>query len=205
MTTDAAKKVRAKRARRPVYLVVRRLVDPATGEEVGALVPANPIDARLLRERKFHAGREVRAEMKQPRNVAFHRLAHAIGHLLVDNVEEFRDLSAHEAIKRVQVESGICCEIVEMDASPVVSALLDAAEAVLGKGARKVLAAVLPAIRVIPVKQARSLSFDELEEDDFRTFFDGITAYIAEHYAHLMLDDVRAEYWDLVNGTRRAA
>ena len=54
MTTEAAKRIRAKRARRPVYLMVRKLVDPKTGEEIGALVPANQIDARLLRERKFH-------------------------------------------------------------------------------------------------------------------------------------------------------
>ena len=31
-------------------------------------------------------------------------------------------------------------------------------------------------------------------------FFDGITAYIAEHYSSVMLDDVRAEFWTMVNG-----
>jgi hypothetical protein len=62
MTTAAAKKIRAKRARRPIYLVVRKLVDPDTGELVGALVPANDVDARLMRERKFHVNREVRAD-----------------------------------------------------------------------------------------------------------------------------------------------
>lgn len=178
MTTEAAKKVRAKRARRPVHLVVRRLVDPDTGEEVGALVPANAIDARLLRERKFHAGREVRAELKQPRNVAFHRLAHAVGHLLVDHVEAFRDLTAHEALKRVQREAGVCCEPFEIDLGP------------LGK---------------VQAMQARSLAFDEMEEDEFRGFFEGITAYIAEHYAQVLLDEVRAEFWEMVNGNRRAA
>lgn len=180
MTTAAAKKIQAKRARRPVYLVVRRLVDPATGEEIGALVPAHPIDQRLLKERRFHVDREVRAELKQPRNAKFHRLAHAVGHLLVDNVEDFRDLTAHEALKRVQREAGVCCEPFEIDLGPV-----------LGK---------------VTAMQARSLAFDELEEDEFRTFFDGITAYIGEHYAHVMLDEVRAEFWELVNGTgtRRA-
>ena len=52
MTTAAARKVQAKRARRPIYLRVTKLVDPVTGEEVGALVPANDIDRRLLRERR---------------------------------------------------------------------------------------------------------------------------------------------------------
>ena len=85
-------KAKAKRARRPIYLLVRKLVDPETGELVGALVPANMIDQRLLRERKFNVGREVRAELKQSRNPAFHRLAHALGHLLVDNVDGFEAL-----------------------------------------------------------------------------------------------------------------
>ena len=59
--TTAAEKRAAKRARRPVYLVVRKLMDPDTGEVIGALVPAHPIDQRLLKERKFHVNREVRA------------------------------------------------------------------------------------------------------------------------------------------------
>lgn len=178
MTTEAAKRIRAKRARRPVYLLVRRLADPETGELVGALVPASAIDARLLRERGFHVGREIRAELKQPRNAAFHRLAHAVGHLLVDNVEEFRDLTAHEALKRVQRAAGICCEPFEIDLGP------------LGK---------------VQAMQARSLAFDEMEEDEFRVFFEGVTAYIAEHYAQVMLDEVRAEFWEMVNGNRMAA
>lgn len=179
--TTAAEKRAAKRARRPVYLVVRKLMDPDTGEVIGALVPAHPIDQRLLKERKFHVKREVRAELKQPRNAAFHRLAHAVGHLLVDNVEEFRDLTSHEALKRLQREAGVCCEPFEIDLGPV-----------LGK---------------VTAMQARSLAFDELEEDEFRTFFDGITAWIGEHYTQVMVDEVRGEYWDLVNGTgnRRAA
>jgi len=57
MKTSAAKKIQANRARRPVYLLVRKLMDPATGEEIGALVPAHDVDARLLRERKFHMDR----------------------------------------------------------------------------------------------------------------------------------------------------
>lgn len=203
--TAAARKVKAKRARRPIYLTPMRLVDPSTGEEQPGFVPCHEIDRRLARERGFRIGQEYRAEIKQSRNVRFHRLAHAIGHLLVDNVEKFRDMDSHAALKVVQLESGVACEVIEMDASPVVSALLDAAEAVLGKGARAVLGGVLPAIEKIPVKVARSLAFDDLEEDEFANFFEGITAHIGEHYASVMLDDVRAEFWLMVQGDRRAA
>ncbi len=201
--TAAAKKIRAKRASRPIYATCMRVVDPTNGEELGAFVPLHEIDRRLAKDRGYRAGREYRLEIKESRNAAFHRLAHVIGHLLVDNVEAFRDLDAHAALKQVQLESGICCEMVEIDATPVVKALLDAAETVLGAGARKVLAAVLPEIRTIPVKVAQSLSFDSMEEEDFATFFKGITAWIGDHYAHVMLDDVRADYWRMANGRQQ--
>ena len=74
----ARTKASAKRARRPIYLVPRTMVDPATGEVMGALVPAHPIDRRLLRERGFRRDIPIRAELKQSRNVKFHRLAHAV-------------------------------------------------------------------------------------------------------------------------------
>lgn len=175
--STALAKARAKRARRPIYFVVRRLVDPATGEEVGALVPANLIDQRLMRERKFHVDREVRAELKQPRNPAFHRLAHAVGHLLVDNVDEFHGKTAHDAIKAVQAKAGVCCDVERMEID-------------LGAFGRHEVERSVP----------RSLAFDELDEDEFRTFFDGMVDYIAQHYASVMLDEVRAEFWSMVQG-----
>lgn len=171
--TPAQKKARAKRARRPIYLMVARLVDPATGAEIGCLVPANGIDQRLMKERRFAVGKEIRAELKQPRNPGFHRLAHAIGNLLVDNVDEFQGKGGHDALKSVQRESGVCCDEIEID---------------------------LGTLGMVPVKQPRSIAFDEMSEDEFRVFFDGITAYIAEHYASVMLDDVRAEFWEMIAG-----
>lgn len=170
---SAKAKTKAKKASRPIYMHVMRLVDPKTGEEVGALVPSHPIDRRLMRERKFNIGRQVRAELKQSRNPQFHRLAHAIGNLLADNVEAFLGLSGHDALKRVQMESGVCCDPLAIDLGP---------------------------LGVVQINQPRSLSFDEMDESDFAAFFEGITQYIGDHYAHVLLDDVRAEYWLMVNG-----
>jgi hypothetical protein len=178
--STALAKAKAKRARRPIYMRVCRLVDPETGEQVGALVPMHPIDQRLMRERKFHVDREVRAELKQPRNPQFHRLAHAIGNLLVDNVEKFSGKQSHEALKIVQAESGACCDVEKI--------VLD-----LGTLGRHEIERAVP----------RSLAFDELEEDEFRTFFDGIVAYIGEHYTGVMLDDVREEFWSMVQGEQQ--
>lgn len=177
MTTTAAERNKARRARRPIYVIVRRLVDPATGEEIGALVPASPMDQRLMRERKYAVGAEIRAELKKPRKSQFHRLAHAIGTLLVDSVEKFRDVDSHAALKAVQAESGVCCEREKF--------VLD-----LGSLGRHEVERCIP----------RSIAFDEMDEGEFGQFFDGITAYIGEHYAGVMLDEVRDEFWRMCNG-----
>lgn len=175
--TTALAKAKAKRARRPIYLMVDRLMDPASGELIGCLRPANLIDQRLLRERRFAVGREVRAELKQPRNPGFHRLLHAIGGLLVDNVDEYAGMDAHEAVKAVQTKAGVCCDPETF--------VID-----LGTLGRHEIQRQVP----------RSIAFDEMEEDEAKRLFDGITAYIGEHYTNVMLDEVRAEFWLMVNG-----
>lgn len=174
--TTAAERLKAKRARRPIYMVVRKLVDPETGEELGALVPANGIDQRLMRERKFHVNREVRAELKQPREVWKHRLMHKIGMLIVDNVEGFEHKDSHDAIKQIQADSGVCCDQETF--------VID-----LGQFGRHEVTRNVP----------RSMAFDEMPEDEFERLFVGLTAWIGEKYAHLMLDEVRDEYWQMAN------
>jgi hypothetical protein len=175
MTTPAAKKAAAKRARRPVYGTWERVIIAETGEERLAFLAAHPIDRQLLKERGWGRGAECRAEFKEPRNPKFHRLAHAVGRLLVENVEEFQHRTSHEVLKEVQRRAGVLCEPMELDLGT------------LGK---------------VQVQVARSLAFDEMEEDEFRVFFDGVTAHIAEHFAGVMLDEVRAEFWQMVQGER---
>lgn len=168
-----AAKLKAKRARRPIYFVVQRLADPKTGELIGALVPAHPVDRRLMRDRKFEVGREIRAELKQSRNPAFHRLVHAVGTLLVDHCEGFESLTSHDAIKRVQREAGVMCESMEID---------------LGTLGR------------VPVSVPRSLAFDELDESEFREFFEGIRKHVEARYIPALGEHARAEYWLMVEG-----
>lgn len=170
---NAAQRKAAKRASRPLYMTPMKLVDPSTGEEIGAFVPAHAIDQRLAKERKYRIGVEYRCEIKQKRNPKFHRLLHAIGALLVDNVDGFEGLDAHDAIKRVQRESGVCCEEVEID---------------------------IPGMDKLLAKQAESLAFDDMDADRFETLFNGVTDYIDKHYAPNLLDDVRAEYHLMVEG-----
>ncbi|AVY67186.1 hypothetical protein [Xanthomonas translucens] len=198
--TAAAKKIRQKRASRPIYMIVRRLLDPVTRQEVGALVPENQVDSELMRARGYRVGQELRAELKAPRDGWRHRLLHKIGALMVENVDGWEALDTHEAVKRLQREAGVCCEQVDMEATAVVSAVLAAADAAFGPGAAKLLREVLPRIETIPVTVARSLAFDCMDEDEFRRLFEGITAHIGTHYTHVMLDEVVAEFWLMANG-----
>lgn len=176
--TKAARKIRAKRAARPIYVTCMRLMDPVTGVLYGCFVPSHAIDQRLAKERGYKVGHEYRAELKQSRNRAFHRLAHALGHLLVDNVEGFESLSAHDALKRVQAEAGVCCDPLEIDLGP------------LGK---------------VSVSQPRSISFDEMDGGEFEEFFRGICDHIDRRYLPGLADDVRAEYLLMAGEQRREA
>lgn len=205
MTTAAAKKIKAKRARRPIYGMLMRAAILETGEERVGWFASHPIDQRLCKERRYRVGHEYRLEIKQARVKWQHRLIHKIGQLMVDNVEGWEQMTSHDAVKRLQLESGVCCETVHIDAMPVISAVLDACEAMLGQGARKVLAGVLPELKTLPLKVAESLAYDDMEQDRFEQLFDGITEHIGRAYAQVMLDDVRAEFWEMAGVNGRAA
>lgn len=171
--TTALAKAKAKRQRRPIYATIERVAVLSTGEERLAILASHPIDRRLMKERGYRNGDEVRLEIKKPRNVKFHRLAHAVGNLLVENVEAFRALSGHQALKQVQREAGVCCEPMELDLGT------------LGK---------------VPVNVPRSIAFDEMDESEFGEFFLGVCDYIDLNYSSAMTDDVRAEYLLMVEG-----
>ncbi len=146
---------KAKRPRRPIYFRVARVADLDTGEQVGALVPLTKWDAREMRDRKMAVGAELRAELKQRRNVKFHRLAHALGALLVEQHPEFDGMTGHNALKRLQRETGACCDVQTIDLGP------------LGQ---------------VPVSVPRSMAFDECDESQFKELMDSIYAHIAKTY-----------------------
>ncbi|KGU41837.1 hypothetical protein [Xanthomonas citri] len=198
--TAAAKKIRAKRASRPIYALIERVVVLDTGEERLALLAEHPVDRELMKQRGYRRGQEVRLEIKAPRDAWRHRLLHKIGQLMTDNVEGWQELGTHEAVKRLQREAGVCCDEIDMDATAVVSAVLAASDAAFGPGASKLLREVLPKIDTIPVTVARSLAFDSMDEDEFRRLFEGITRHIGSAYAHVLIDDVLAEFWMMADG-----
>lgn len=139
--TAVAKKPKRRRARL-IYLTVHKVILPETGELIGALIPSTKWDRRTMKERKFHTGIELQGDLRQARNVKFYRLAHALGGFLADHVEGFEGLSQHEALKRLQEQSGIGCEeeSFSMDLGPALGTVT---------GTRKV---------------AESLNFEDMDE-----------------------------------------
>lgn len=152
----------AKRAKRPVYFTLERLVRPSTGEEIKALVCRSGVDRREMQSRKYRVGDEIRAELSKPRNIKFHGLAHALGKLAVDQIEGFSDLNAHDALKRMQRESGVQCESQEIE---------------------------LPGVGKFTLNVARSMAFDEMEEGDFAELFEGVVRHIRSKYWPTLTDE----------------
>lgn len=121
----------------------------------GALVPADPMAAAKLRDRAYSVGDVVFCEIRKPRNPRFHRLAHALGQLLVENIEAFRDLDGHRVLKRLQVEAGIGCD--EMGIH-------------------------VPGVGYCRHLTPRSLSFESMDEQEFRSVYRGLCRHVAETY-----------------------
>lgn len=153
---NAGAKRKPKKPQRPrIFAVVRKLVDPSTGEEVAAFVPQTGIDRRLLRDRKVTTGSEWRLELSKPRNPKFFRLAHGLGVLVATQIEAFTGMDGHDVLKRLQVDSGVCCDYREIDLGE------------LGKHA---------------IKEAQSLSFDQMDETKFGLFWKGIVEHLCNTY-----------------------
>lgn len=152
-------------SRRYVYANIRVLVDPSTGEEIKAFVASSSVDRRILQGRKFRADGRVRLEVRNPRNEGFHRLVHQFGTFLVTHVDGYGEHltakgtpDAHAAVKDCQARSGAGCEVVKYDMD-------------------------IPGIGMTQVTRTepRSISFDEMDEDDFGAVFRVMVDYVAQH------------------------
>lgn len=95
---------RASRKRDPVYVRVMRLVDPATGEELGSFVPANSEEREVVRLRGYKLGTVMRAEFHHIRNAKFHRLVMKILGIVVENSD--RLLNTDQLLTEIKIKLG---------------------------------------------------------------------------------------------------
>jgi len=155
----AATAKKPKAARRPMWVKVRRLADPETGELIGAFIPAHHSDASEMRARKLAVGDVLRADFRKRRNPRFFRLAHALARHVAENNDGFEVECAaedwHKVLKRLQREAGICCEEQEIE---------------------------IPGIGKLVAKFAASLAFDELDETEWLRVWNGLVDHVQRTY-----------------------
>lgn len=133
--------------------------------ERGALVPADAHSQQRLRERGYRVGDVLAAELIKPRHPGFWRLAHRIGTLCVQNLDAFHGLTAHQAIKKLQFDTGLWCDITETE---------------------------IPGLGVLLSKQPRSLAFESLDQGEFYELMKGLCGHIAATYwPHLSAEAVQ--------------
>lgn len=121
----------------------------------GAFVPADGYTERILREKGYQIGDKVLATLKKPRNPGFHRFAHRFGQMIALNIEAFSGLDAHDVLKRIQIEANIACNEI-----PV----------------------VIPVIGEFKYRVPESLSFENMDETEFRGVIRQMSMYIARAY-----------------------
>jgi len=131
----------------------------------GGFVPATAHDSTILRERGYKAGDVLRADIRKERNPAFNALVHAIGRLCTENIDEYRGMDAHAAIKRLQVLTGVECDEQLMS---------------------------IPGVGEVIVKMPRSVSFASMGQERFKALALSLCRYIAEkHYPGMTAEQVQ--------------
>lgn len=106
---------KAKPTERAILGVVRKLIDPETGELCRAIVAYAPMDRALLSEKALHVGDVVVMDLYKERNYRFYRLWHQLATYMIENHLSFEGMKSHPALKRLQLEAGIHCDFDEID------------------------------------------------------------------------------------------
>ncbi len=178
-----------KRATRIMWFTVAlvQVIDKSTGElshQCKALVARDGITRRAMKTRGYRVGDELRADVKKARDFQQWKTAHGLALLCIEQIDRFSEFGddCHACLKSIQLESGIACETRHIDASGVVAGVLAAAETVIGKIAMFALRRILPAIKTIPITEAKSLSYDTMDAGEFQEVFDAMCRHVLKTY-----------------------
>jgi len=121
----------------------------------GCFVPADDRAKEALREKGLGMGELVHASIERPRNPRFMRKAHALGKLCRENIEGFESLTDHQALKRLQYEAGVSCDV---------------------------MTAKIPGAGMVEIRMPKSINFSDMDEDEFADLYNGIVQHLAAHY-----------------------
>ena len=164
----------AKQKRIPsrIYVDIREMIDPATGEEVGCLVPVGETDRTILRRKKCRVGKRMRTTVSSERDYGQHKYVHLIGQFVEANIEGFEGKDAHTIVKSLQLEGGFFCDQERLQ--------IEGFEGYL--------------IRKVP----RSMAFDEMEETEFQSLVKQVCNHLAEKYLPTLSPEQVAEAIELM-------
>jgi hypothetical protein len=158
--------------KRPVFFIVKIMIDPATGEEVGCLVAANESCRQEMKRRKYGRGTRLKAELTVPRNVKFWRKAHVLAALCSKHVDIFSEIEdRHAVLKKLQVGANVECDVFRFT-------VLD---------------------QVVQYRVPRTLAFDSMPEDVFTTVYETIVEHIKTRYFPEWDDEQMQELIDLTD------
>ena len=128
----------------------------------GGLAPADGYTKAVLRDRKYAMGDVVSITISKCRNPGFHRLVHRIGGMCAANIDAFSGMDAHQVLKRLQIEADIGCEHIMLK---------------------------IPGLGAVEQRIPQSLSFDSMDEGEFK----GIARAFCRHIADQYWPDMTAE------------
>lgn len=132
----------------------------------GCLRPADSSTQARMREKGYHVGDLVFAEITKPRSPGFHRLAHRIGMLCSQNIEAFSGMEAHAVLKRLQWEANIGCEEIGVQ---------------------------VPGVGLAMMRWPVSLGFESMEQGEFQEVTKAFCRHIAATYWKTLNEDQIAE------------
>lgn len=174
------------RKRQPEPIALRVALSGDLSAQRRVLVAATAGDAARLASKGNHVGDLIFARITKPRNPGFHRLAHRIGQLVVENVEGFGHMEAHAALKRLQIESGAGCEILSVEISSVWAEVLAWIGENIGRPVAEMLRLATDAMglkgKLIPIHVPKSLSYDSMDEGAFKDAVKSICKYLSIRY-----------------------
>lgn len=120
----------------------------------GGFAISDPLTAQRLRLKGYSIGDDVALEVFKARNPKFNGLAHKFGELLAQNLDDFAGMDSHDVLKRIQLEAGIACDEVQLRGD----------------------------FGLVYHRQARSLSFDQMDEGEFHNVYEAMCRHVSAKY-----------------------
>lgn len=150
-----------------------------------SFVPATASDEERVNS-KASVGDLVFVDFRKPRNPGFHAFAHALGKMAIENIVEFDHLDPHTALKRLQLESGCGCDVMTVQMRSIWASVIAWLRNNFGESPVTVLNLFIKNAgiknQMVAVNIPKSISYDSMDEEEFRMVLKGLCAYMSKRY-----------------------